>query len=188
MKIESLTIPDVKLISTAKHGDHRGFFSEIYSQYGLHQAGLDIRFLQDNYSFSAETEVLRGLHFQIPPHAQGKLIRVLSGCILDIAVDLRVGSPWYGQHVSVELSAENWQQLWIPIGFAHGYVTREPETAVLYKVSDSFHPELERGLRWDDATLNIDWGIDTASMVINDRDKCLPLISEFQSPFVYETP
>ena len=154
----------------------------------MQQAGLDCPFVQDNYSFSADAGVLRGLHFQKPPHAQGKLIRVLSGSILDIAVDLRIGSPWYGEHVTAELSADNWQQLWIPTGFAHGYVTQNPNTAVLYKVTDSYQPDLEGGLRWDDSAFNIDWQIDAANMTISDKDKHLPLTPDFQSPFRYESP
>ncbi len=188
MKIDPLKIPDVHCISTTKHGDSRGFFSEIYAQRGFQQAGLDCTFVQDNYSFSADAGVLRGLHFQKPPHAQGKLIRVLSGSILDIAVDLRVGSPWYGEYVTAELSAKNWQQLWVPTGFAHGYVTREQNTAVLYKVTDFYYPDLESGLRWDDSVLNIDWDVDKTNLTISEKDKHLPSSTDFQSPFVYQRP
>lgn len=188
MKIDPLHIPDVRRISTAKHGDSRGFFSEIYSEKEFQLDGLDCTFVQDNYSFSADAGVLRGLHFQKPPHAQGKLIRVLSGSIFDVAVDLRVGSPWYGEHVVAELSANNWQQLWIPIGFAHGYVTRERNTAVLYKVTDFYYPDLEGGLRWDDSALNIDWNVDTKKLTISEKDKSLPTSPDFKSPFSYSSP
>ena len=135
---ESLAIPDVKIIRPKKHGDHRGFFSETYSQKDFAESGISITFVQDNHSLSADQGTVRGLHFQPPPYAQDKLIRVTRGAIFDVAVDLRVGSPTYGKHVSAIISADDWNQILVPIGFAHGLVTLEPNTEVLYKVSNFY--------------------------------------------------
>lgn len=150
MQIEALAIPDVKLITAKKFGGARGFFSEVCSRRALADAGVDADFVQDNHSFSAETGVVRGLHFQIAPHPQGKLVRVTRGSVVDIAVDIRRGSPTYGQHVKAILSAQNWAQLWVQPGFAHGFCTLEPDTEFLYKVTGYYAPECDRGLASDD--------------------------------------
>ena len=144
MQITTLAIPDVKLIGPAIHRDARGFFSETFNARALIAAGIDQVFVQDNQSLSVERGVVRGLHFQLQPKAQDKLVRVTRGAILDVAVDIRRGSPTYGRHVAVELSAANWQQLWVPKGFAHGFCTLEPDTEVIYKVTDYYAPEFER--------------------------------------------
>ncbi len=157
MQIERLEIPDLLLVTPRKHSDQRGFFSETFRADVFAGSGTDASFVQDNHVHSTQKGVLRGLHFQTPPHAQGKLIRCTRGAILDVAVDIRVGSPTYGRHVAVELSAANWRQLWVPPGFAHGYLTLEDDCEVIYKVTDYYAPEFERGIAWDDPALAINW-------------------------------
>ncbi len=174
MEVTCTAIRDVRLITPKKFGDHRGFFSETYSRQSLLAAGIDLTFVQDNHSLSAERGVLRGLHYQIPPFAQDKLVRVVRGAILDVAVDIRRSSPTFGRHVSAILSAENWRQILVPIGFAHAFVTLEPNTEVQYKVTNIYKPDHERGIQWDDATLAIDWGISPAEVVLSDRDRRHP--------------
>ncbi len=186
MDVTPLTIPDVKLITPKKFGDHRGFFSETYSKPKYEAAGINDDFVQDNHSLSAEVGVLRGLHFQKPPHAQAKLVRVTRGRVLDVAVDIRKGSPSYGQHVAVELSADNWQQLYVPVGFLHGFVVLDPNTEFLYKVSDVYAPDCDAGVRWDDPDLGIDWGLDAADAKLSEKDAALPSFADFDSPFTYE--
>lgn len=188
MTIEPLDIPDVKLITPKKHGDHRGFFSETYSQRALDAAGLRYAFVQDNHSLSAPVGVLRGLHFQVPPAAQAKLVRVVRGAILDVAVDIRRGSPWFGRHVSCVLSAENWRQVLVPAGFAHGFVTLEPDTEVIYKVDAFYSPQHDRGILWNDPALGIDWRLDGLGVTptLSEKDTKHPTLAEFDSPFVYE--
>lgn len=173
----------VLIVEPKRFGDDRGFFSEVYNAARFREAGLELGFVQDNHSFSAEQGVLRGLHFQAPPHAQDKLVRVTRGRVLDVAVDIRRGSPTYGQHVAVELSAENWRQLLVPKGFLHGFVTLEPNCEVLYKVTDFYSPECDGGVRWDDPTLGIDWGLAGRSPVLSEKDAALPLMAGFESPF-----
>jgi len=169
-------IPDVKIIVPAKHGDHRGFFSETYSRKALADHGIDIEFVQDNHSLSAQTGVLRGLHYQLPRMAQAKLVRVIRGAILDVAVDIRRSSPTFGQHVSAIISAENWHQIYVPVGFAHGFVTLEPNTEALYKVTNYYSPQHERGLRWNDPKLAIPWNIDPATATLSKRDQEHPTL------------
>ena len=183
MQVETLNIPDIKIISPAKHGDTRGFFSEIYSQRSLASAGIHHQFVQDNCSFSAPRFTVRGLHWQSPPFEQAKLIQVLQGSILDVAVDLRAGSPWFRQHVAVELSAKNWQQLLIPVGFAHGFCTLEPDTMVLYKVDAYYSAENEFGLRWNDPDIGIDWPLAEDQAMLSDKDRQLPLLGDCELPF-----
>src|SRR3546814_8020383 len=144
MHVTSLAIPEVRLISAAKHGDHRGFFSETYSRRAYAAAGLDLDFVQDNHSLSAEAGTLRGLPFQVPPRAQAKLLRVVRGAVFAVAVDLRDGSPTYGRHASAVIPAAAWNPIFVPVGFAHGFCTLEPDTEVLYKVSDFYAPEAEQ--------------------------------------------
>jgi dTDP-4-dehydrorhamnose 3,5-epimerase len=176
-------IPDVKVIRPRKFGDHRGFFSETYSVRDFASLGIADAFVQDNHSMSAPVGTLRGLHLQTPPMAQAKLVRVVRGAIIDVAVDVRRGSPTYGQHVRVTLSAAEWNQIYVPIGFAHGFVTTEPDTEVVYKVSNCYSPEHERGIRFDDPALQIDWGIDPATAVLSGRDRQHPPLADFDSPF-----
>jgi dTDP-4-dehydrorhamnose 3,5-epimerase len=185
MHVTSLEIPEVRLISSVKHGDHRGFFSETYSQRAYAAAGIDADFVQDNHSLSAEAGTVRGLHFQAPPHAQAKLLRVVRGAVFDVAVDLRWGSPTYGRPVSAVISAQAWNQIFVPVGFAHGFCTLEPGTEVLYKVSDFYAPEAERGLRWDDPDLAIDWPAG-AGAVLSERDRTWPLLRDLSRIFQYD--
>ena len=181
MEIESLAIADVKLITPARHGDARGFFSETWNAQIFEEAGLELEFVQDNHSLSAEVGVLRGLHFQIPPFAQDKLVRVVSGSIIDVAVDIRRASPTFGQHVSAIISAENWQQILVPKGFAHGFCTLEPDTAVLYKVTAPYAPDHDKGLAWDDPDLAIDWPTDAP--ILSDKDKIHPQLADLPAYF-----
>src|ERR1700688_1451894 len=155
MQIERLKIPDILLVKPVRHGDQRGFFTETYRCDVFAGHGIASVFVQDNHVLSAQKGVLRGLHFQTPPREQGKLIRCTKGAILDVAVDIRVGSPTYGRHVALELSAANWRQLWVPPGFAHGYITLEDDCEVIYKVTDYYAPEFDRGIAWEDPPLGI---------------------------------
>lgn len=174
MEVIATAIADVRIIVPKKHGDHRGFFSEVWSSRALQQAGIDIAFVQDNHSLSAEAGTLRGLHFQSPPFAQTKLVRVLRGAILDVAVDMRRGSPTFGRHVAVELSADNWRQLLVPRGFAHGFVTLESMTEVFYKVDSFYAPAHDKGVRWDDPDLGIDWRLGGREPVLSGKDREQP--------------
>ena len=183
MRVEELDIPAVKVLTPAKHGDHRGFFSETYNRQILEKAGITIDFVQDNHSASAERGTVRGLHFQTPPFAQDKLVRVVRGAVFDVAVDLRRGSPTYGQHVSVVLSAEAWNQILVPVGFAHGFMSLEPDTEVVYKVSNYYLPEHDKGLLWNDPDLMIRWPLDTATAILSPKDGNLPRLAEIDSPF-----
>jgi dTDP-4-dehydrorhamnose 3,5-epimerase len=183
MKVTPLAIPDVLLIEPTRHGDARGFFSEVWKESALSAAGLATRFVQDNHSHSAPPGVLRGLHFQRPPHAQGKLVRVVRGRILDIAVDIREGSPTYGQHVALELSAENWRQIWVPRGFAHGLITLEPDTEVLYKVDAEYNREADAGIAWDDPALAIAWPLPAGGPILSEKDARAPRLADIAPPF-----
>ena len=183
MRIEELNIPAVKVLRPRKHGDHRGFFSEVYNRQALAEAGIGIEFVQDNHSLSAEKGTVRGLHFQTPPFAQDKLVRVVRGAVFDVAVDLRRGSPTYGQHVSVVLSAEAWNQMLVPIGFAHGFMTLEPDTEVLYKVSNYYALDHDKGLLWNDPALGIAWPLDTGAAILSPKDRDLPRLTDVDSPF-----
>ncbi len=174
MEVIALKIPDVKLIVPQKFGDSRGFFSETYNQKRFCDVGITDTFVQDNHSLSAETGLLRGLHYQKPPYAQAKIIRVLKGRIFDVAVDIRKDSPTFGQWVSAELSAENWKQIYVPVGFAHGFVTLEPDTEVSYKMSDFYAPDHEAALLWNDPDLTIDWPVDPAQIKLNEKDRKAP--------------
>lgn len=186
MKVEPLPIPDVKLITPSIFTDERGFFSETFNMKALASAGISQTFVQDNHSLSGPTGVVRGLHFQVPPHAQAKLVRVVRGAIFDVAVDIRHGSPTFGQHVTCILSASNWSQLWVPMGFAHGFCTLEPDTEVIYKVTDYYAPESDRGLRWDDPELAIAWPISAGDAILSPKDKTHPTFAESPAHFRYE--
>ncbi|MBD25386.1 MAG: dTDP-4-dehydrorhamnose 3,5-epimerase [Candidatus Marinimicrobia bacterium] len=184
--VESLSIPEVKVIRPAKHGDDRGFFSETFSRRDFATAGINGDFVQDNHAFSAQKCTMRGLHFQIPPFAQDKLVRVVHGSLLDVAVDIRTGSPNYGKHVSVQLSANAWNQVLVPAGFAHGLMTLEPNTEVLYKVTNYYSSEHDKGVIWNDPALGIDWFVAEASVLLSTRDKNHPLLKDLPEYFRYE--
>jgi len=178
MEFISTEIPDVKIVIPKRFGDARGFFSEIYNKRDFARAGIELEFVQDNHSRSTEKGVIRGLHYQIEPHAQAKLVRVVRGSVLDVAVDIRRHSPSFGQHVKVVLSQENWRQALIPPGFAHAFVTLEPNTEVIYKVTDYYAPDHERGLLWSDPKLGIDWGIEAAEAILSERDRQHPRLAD----------
>ncbi len=185
MQIERLEIPDLLLVTPRKHSDQRGFFSETFRADVFAGSGTDASFVQDNHVHSTQKGVLRGLHLQTPPHAQGKLIRCTRGAILDVAVDIRAGSPTYGRHVAVELSAANWRQLWVPPGFAHGYLTLEDDCEVIYKVTDYYAPEFERGIACDDPALAINWRLPAGEIILSDKDRKQPRIGGAQSIFKF---
>ena len=179
-QITALAIPDVLLIAPKKFGDERGFFSETYSRTPLAAAGFDRDFVQDNHSLSGKRGILRGMHFQRPPHMQDKLVRVVRGAIFDVAVDIRQGSPTFGQWVGEELSADNWRQMLVPAGFAHGFVTLSDTTEVLYKVTSDYAPQAEGGLQWDDPKLGIAWPIAAADITTNARDGAWPALEALE--------
>ena len=183
MHVECLDIPDVRVLSPKKFCDRRGFFSETYNKQAFAALGIDIDFVQDNHSYSADKGTVRGLHFQTPPFAQDKLVRVARGAVFDIAVDLRRSSPTYGRHVSAVLSAEAWNQILVPIGFAHGFMTLEPDTEVIYKVSNYYAPDHDKGLLWNDPTLGINWPIPDDEAVFSEKDRKLPRLAELVTPF-----
>lgn len=185
MQIEKTRLRGVKLITPRRFGDHRGFFAETYSQRGYASLGINIDFVQDNHSLSAQVGTVRGLHFQAPPHAQAKLVRCGRGAIFDVAVDIRNGSPTYGQWVGYELSAENGALLFIPAGFAHGFVTLLPDSEIVYKCSDYYAPESEGSLRWDDPAVGIDWPL-TRDSILSGKDAEAPLLADLDSPFIWE--
>ncbi len=178
--IRRLALPDVLLITPGRHGDARGFFSETYSQKALEQAGFTRPFVQDNHSLSGQRGILRGLHFQRPPFMQDKLVRVTRGAVFDVAVDIRKDSPSFGQWVGVELSADNWRQVLVPAGFAHGFVTLTETAEVLYKVTDYYAPEAEAGLKWDDPEVGIEWPIAPGEVITNARDGEWPGLKELE--------
>jgi dTDP-4-dehydrorhamnose 3,5-epimerase len=186
MKVQSLAIPDVKVITPSIFRDERGFFSETFNARSLAAAGVSAPFVQDNHSLSVPRGVVRGLHFQVPPHDQAKLVRVTRGAVFDVAVDIRSGSPTFGQHVACVLSAGNWSQLWIPTGFAHGFCTLEPDTEVIYKVTDYYAPAADRGLRWDDPELGIAWPVAPGDAMLSPKDRTHPALAELPVYFRYE--
>lgn len=183
MKIEPTDLPGLAVITPQRHGDDRGFFAETYNAARLADAGIDTVFVQDNHSLSARAGTVRGLHFQRPPHAQAKLVRCGRGALLDVAVDLRKGSPTYGGWFATVLSFGNARQLYIPEGFAHGFATLEPETEIVYKCSDVYAPETEGALRFDDPDLAIDWGLGDLTPILSDKDATAPGFAGFDSPF-----
>jgi dTDP-4-dehydrorhamnose 3,5-epimerase len=185
MNIEDTKLLDVKILTPARHGDARGFFSESWNKSRMEEAGLFYDFVQDNHSVSAAVGTLRGMHMQTPPHAQAKLVRCGRGCLYDVAVDIRKGSPTYGQWVGVELSAENGKQLLIPAGFLHGFVTRAPDTEIVYKCTDYYAPDCDRSVRFDDPDIGIDWGLETTP-VLSAKDEAAVSLTALDNPFVYE--
>ncbi len=179
------SIPDVFVIEPKVHGDHRGYFIETFRQDKLEEAlGYKINFIQDNESKSSKG-VLRGLHFQLAPHAQSKLVRVIEGSVLDVAVDIRRGSPTFGQHVAVELSGDNKKQMFVPRGFAHGFIVLSETATFAYKVDNYYSPECDRGLAFDDADLNIDWLLAKDSLSLSEKDTKQPSFAELESCFDY---
>lgn len=186
LTVEPTTLPGVLILTPRRFADARGFFSESWNRARMRGYGIDIEFVQDNHSLSRQVGTIRGLHFQTPPHAQAKLVRCGRGRLFDVAVDIRRGSPTYGRWIGVELSFENGKQLLIPEGFAHGFITREPETEVIYKCSSHFAPECDGAVRFDDPAIAIDWGFDTGQAVLSDKDRAAPLLAEIDNPFVYE--
>ncbi len=183
LEIETTAIPDVKILTPKRFDDGRGFFSEVYNRRRFEEAGLKLDFVQDNHSLSRNAGIIRGLHFQASPFAQAKLVRVVRGRILDVAVDLRRSSPTYGQHVAVELSAANGCQLLVPVGFAHGFCTLEPDTEVLYKVTAHYSAEQDKGLAFDDPALGIEWPVSRQEAILSDKDRKQPRLSELPSYF-----
>lgn len=186
MKVVDLPLPGAKILSPRRFVDERGFFSETYNEKVFHAHGVDADFVQDNHSLSKQAHTVRGLHYQSPPFAQAKLVRVVRGAIRDVIIDVRKGSPTFGQHVAVELSAESGDQLLVPVGFLHGFITREPDTEVIYKVDAYYSAECDGAVRWDDPDLGIDWGVDSASAVLSEKDAGAPRYADFQSPFIYQ--
>ena len=185
MYVEPTEFPEVKLISPPKFGDHRGFFSETYNREKFLANGMDLVFCQDNHSFSAVRGTLRGLHFQLPPFAQDKLVRVTRGAIYDVAVDIRHGSPTFGKWIGRVISAEAWNQILVPIGFAHGFCTIESDTEVQYKVTAPYAPDHERAIAWDDLDLAIDWRLDGAAPALSGKDSESPSFAETPVYFTY---
>jgi dTDP-4-dehydrorhamnose 3,5-epimerase len=186
MSIESPASNDgPRVLIPKRHRDLRGWFSETFREDHLRELGIPCRFVQENQSSSKRAGTLRGLHFQLPPSAQAKLITVARGRVLDVIVDIRNGSPTYGKHVSVELSAESGHQLYVPVGFAHGFITLEDEVIVVYKVSDYYAPAYDKGIRWNDPDIAFPWPVRADAIVISDKDRNLPFLKEFASPFPY---
>lgn len=188
MEIETTRLPGVLVLTPRVFRDARGRFAETWRRDRLAAAGIDIDFVQDNESVSHAVGTVRGLHYQAPPHAQAKLVRVLAGAVLDVAVDVRRGSPSYGAWVGVELSAENGRQLLVPAGFLHGFVTRAPDTVVAYKCSDVYAPDCDGAVHFADPDLAIDWGIEPARAVLSDKDAAAPGFAGWASPFAHDGP
>jgi len=186
MQVEETGLPGVVVVTPRRFGDERGFFSEVYNKTAMAAAGITVEFVQDNHSLSRQVGVVRGLHFQAPPRAQDKLVRVGAGRVLDVAVDIRKGSPHYGKWVAVELSAEKGNQIFIPKGFLHGFATLEPDSQLLYKCSDTYAPDCDGAVRFDDPDIGIDWGFDTTTAVLSEKDAKAPFLRDFDSPFVFE--
>src|SRR5690554_4269831 len=185
MQIEQTRLDGVLILTPARHGDARGYFSESWNRRRMTEAGIDVDFVQDNHSLSEAEGTLRGLHYQAPPRAQAKLVRCGRGALWDVAVDVRRGSPTYGEWVGVELSDENGRQLFIPAGFLHGFVTRAPNTEIIYKCSDYYAPECDGAVRFDDPDIGIDWGIAAEDAILSAKDAAAPLLAEADLPFIY---
>lgn len=179
-------VPEIVVFSPKRFEDNRGWFSETYNMLREQDYGLTDAFVQDNASMSSEVGTVRGIHFQLPPRAQGKLVRCAKGRLIDYVVDLRAQSPTYGQYVEAELSADNGRQIFVPIGFGHAFVTLEPFTEINYKVTDFYSPQCDGGISWDCPRIGIEWPFPHAEMIFSDKDARLPALDEFQSPFVYD--
>jgi dTDP-4-dehydrorhamnose 3,5-epimerase len=183
MQIQETSLPGVKVLTPNRFGDERGFFSESWNKRVLQDNGIALDFVQDNHSMSAQVGTIRGLHFQSPPHAQDKLVRCGQGALFDVAVDIRKGSPTYGQWYGLELTAENGKQLLVPAGFLHGFVTRAPNTEIIYKCTDYYAPECDGAVRWDSCGIN--WDFD-GEPVLSGKDAIAPALADFDSPFVWK--
>lgn len=183
MQIEETALPGVLVLTPRRFGDARGFFAETWNRRRMEEAGIEADFVQDNHSLSAMAGTVRGLHFQAPPHAQGKLVRCGRGRLLDVAVDIRRGSPTYGAWVAEELSAENGRQVWIPEGFAHGFLTLQDETEIVYKCTDYYAPEADGAVLW--SSCGIDWGW-KGEVILSDKDAAAPPVATFESPFAWQ--
>ena len=183
MDVVSLDIPEVKIITPRRFSDDRGFFSETYNARAFKAAGGEVDFVQDNHSYSAKKGTVRGLHFQAPPHAQSKLVRVLRGSIIDVAVDARKASPTFGKWVKAELSADNGKQIFVPKGFLHGFLTLEPDTEVAYKVDAFYDGASDGSVKWNDPDLAIDWGVSDSDASLSDKDAKAQSWRDFKSPF-----
>jgi dTDP-4-dehydrorhamnose 3,5-epimerase len=188
MQVVQTKIADVKLANSVRHRDERGFFSEVFKESELRRHGIDVHFVQDNHTLSTRRWVVRGLHFQIPPFAQAKLLRVTAGSIFDVAVDIRWGSPTFGKYIAETLSAAEWNQIFIPEGFAHGFCTLEPDTEVVYKVSSYYSAAHDRGLAWNDPVLGIAWPLTVDEAILSDRDRKHPVLGDLPQYFRYEPP
>ncbi|KAE9629379.1 dTDP-4-dehydrorhamnose 3,5-epimerase [Parasedimentitalea maritima] len=185
MDISLTGLDDVYRITPSRFGDHRGFFSESWNKKTLSGLGLDLpEFVQDNHSISSKVGTVRGLHFQSPPHAQGKLVRCGRGRIFDVAVDVRRGSPTFGQWIGEELSFENGNQLWIPAGFLHGFMTLEADSEIIYKCTDHYARECDGAIKWD--SCGVDWPLEGITPIISDKDEKAPAFETFQTPFNYK--
>ena len=178
MMVISEPMPGVKLFELREFGDYRGSFVETFNRSVMADFGVDVEFVQDNQSTSVRSGTVLGLHLQLPPHAQGKLVRVLAGSILDVAVDVRPSSPTFGAHCSVELSGARPEVFWVPPGFAHGFATLEPDTVVAYKCTVTYAPEADRSVRFDDPALGIDWPVASEAAVLSDKDAAAPLLAD----------
>ena len=178
-------LPEIKVVMPQRLGDTRGFFSEVWNARDFASVGIDAAFVQDNHVRNPSKGTLRGLHYQVPPVAQGKLVRVTRGAIFDVAVDVRRGSPTFGRHATAVLTADNWYQLWIPSGFAHGYCTLEDDTEVQYKVTEFYSPQHERGIAWNDPALLIAWPVAAEAAIVSERDSKLPRLAEQPDLFEY---
>ena len=185
IEVAETKLPGVVEIVPKRFEDERGFFSETFNAKSLGEHGINIDIVQDNHSLSRTVGVLRGLHYQLPPFAQAKLVRVIRGRIFDVAVDIRKGSPNYAKWVGVELSADKWNQLLVPAGFAHGFVSLEPDTEIVYKVSDFYSREHDRSVRYDDPAIGIEWPIDVSDAIISEKDKNAPLLADADNTFQY---
>jgi dTDP-4-dehydrorhamnose 3,5-epimerase len=177
LEIRPLGLDGVVVVAPKRHGDHRGFFSETYNKKAFSEAGIAVDFVQDNHSMSADEGTIRGLHFQTPPFAQAKLVRVIRGSILDVVVDIRRASPTFGKWVSAQITAEGGEQILVPVGFAHGICTLEPHTEVIYKVSQYYSPEHDKGVRWDDPAIGIQWPL-SGQPVLSAKDLKHPLLHD----------
>jgi dTDP-4-dehydrorhamnose 3,5-epimerase len=185
MKYERLAIADVVKITPVRLGDNRGYFSEVFKDGWFRETIADVSFVQDNQSLSARAGTVRGLHFQIEPFAQGKLVRAVAGAVFDVAVDIRAGSPTYGRWVSAELSADNGEQLWIPPGFAHGFATLAPDTIIHYKVTATYSARDDRGLLWNDPAIGIRWPVAEENAILSDQDRLRPKLADLLPVFHY---
>lgn len=186
MLIEKTPLAGLVVLTPTRFGDNRGFFSESWSRKRMQEHGLDLDYVQDNHSLSSAVGTVRGLHYQSPPHAQAKLVRCGRGLLFDVAVDIRRGSPTYGQWFGIELSFENGKQLLIPAGFLHGFATRAPDTEIIYKCTDYYAPDCDGSVRFDDPAIGVDWGIDAAAAILSEKDLKAPLLADIDNKFVFE--